>query len=79
MSAREMEMKFNELMRNNVIQCEKADDLVKQNIAMDNLIFELEKKLVEKESRMKELEYLKAEPDLSGRDSQIMIKSFDAE
>lgn len=45
-------------MKTNEICCEKADELVKKNLAMDELIHSLEMKLVEKESKLKELEYI---------------------
>lgn len=45
-------------MKTNEISCEKADELVKKNLAMDELIHQLEVKLVEKESKLKELEYI---------------------
>lgn len=45
-------------MKTNEQQCDKADELVKKNIAMDELIHSLEVRLVEKESKLKELELI---------------------
>ena len=45
-------------MKTNEEQCERADELVKKNLAMDELLHSLEVRLVEKESKLKELEYL---------------------
>ncbi|CAD8126179.1 unnamed protein product [Paramecium sonneborni] len=55
---RDVELRYEALMKTNEDQCEKADELVKKNLAMDELIHQLELRLVEKESKLKELEYL---------------------
>ncbi|CAK64574.1 unnamed protein product (macronuclear) [Paramecium tetraurelia] len=55
---RDVELRYQALMKTNEDQCEKADELVKKNLAMDELIHQLEVRLVEKESKLKELEYL---------------------
>ncbi|CAD8204173.1 unnamed protein product [Paramecium pentaurelia] len=55
---RDVELRYQALMKTNEDQCEKADELVKKNLAMDELIQSLEVRLVEKESKLKELEYL---------------------
>ncbi|CAK68475.1 unnamed protein product (macronuclear) [Paramecium tetraurelia] len=55
---RDVELRYQALMKTNEDQCEKADELVKKNLSMDELIHSLEVRLVEKESKLKELEYL---------------------
>ncbi|CAD8210666.1 unnamed protein product [Paramecium pentaurelia] len=58
LQSRDVELRYQALMKTNEDQCEKADELVKRNLAMDELIHSLEVRLVEKESKLKELEYL---------------------